>query len=475
MRKKIIFLLFCLLATLAVSAQSKRSVQSIAELLEKSKVFLEYRRFRNDFEKMNAEAGQHLLYKDDYVKLNVAYNDIQEQYNGFLGIVKKDLSNLGTIRLMVKKPDQYALQYLDQYKSVVDAYQRNYLPIYKEVTAPNRSSLGQSKAVTVTMIIMGVELFLEIIDLIQSRKGEDDSSENYVLSTINAYFLKKMEMKPWSELAIEVPTKRLTNDPNPIVSTKQKKKKTPLVQRAENKIVAAPVYEQLNGWVEFNSIDTQKKANKMKFDKPSSKDIGVEVLKNSNGKIERTTQLLQIAQYQTTARYEEGVQFQLKTSNSGGMYVFALSSTNKVRFLYPYNSESLKNCDQKLGMGKDIGVLPASFVVGRDAKQTTTLPAPDCSTTPPTERYFTITAPMPANKMEQFCVLLTKSEIDMDRFTKMMEKTTGSLPERLAAVLGDKMVGAKDAGFNMKDHRLLFDTGSSSQSVLPVLFSILRK
>jgi hypothetical protein len=77
--------------------------------------------------------------------------------------------------------------------------------------------------------------------------------------------------------------------------------------------------------------------------------------------------------------------------------------------------------------------------------------------------------------MEQFCVLLTKSEIDMDRFTKMMEKTTGSLPERLAAVLGDKMVGAKEAGLNMKDHRLLFDTGNAPQRVLPVLFSILRK
>ena len=460
----------CLLVFLGGSAwaQSPKNIQNIAELLEKSKVFVEYRKFRNNFEEMNTTAGKHLIFAEDYVKLNVAYNDIQEQYNAFLGSVKKDLSTWSTIREMVAKPDAFALRYLDRYGAVVDAYQRDYIPIYKAVTAPGRSTMRQDKAITPAMVIFGVELFLEIIDLIKARRGGEDDGENYVLATINAYFVRKLEMKPWSELAVPMPGSGVANA---IEKPSKKKKKV----RMEAQVVASPVYDQLEGWVAFNTVDQAQKIAQMGFSKSKSKDIGVEVLKNKQGKIETVTASVQTAVFVSKLRYKEGAQFQLKATNTAGMYVFSLKSDGTIQFLYPYRNESLKGCDRALGTGKDIGVLPATFVAGRDRSQTTTLPAPDCSVTPPEERYFTITAPMPATKMEQFCVLLTKSEINTEKMTEWMNKTDGDIQERLAKVLGTNMIAPKDAALTMSNNRLKFKASNTSGTVLPVVFSVLRQ
>ena len=117
---------------------------------------------------------------------------------------------------------------------------------------------------------------------------------------------------------------------------------------------------------------------------------------------------------------------------------------------------------------------PATFVVGRDRNNITTLPAPDCSTTPPTERFFTIAPPRPLSGCEQFCVLLTKSEIEMAQIKKLLEAAEGDLLQRVAQVFGEKMVGADAANFFQKNGRLAFDASASSKTVLPVVFYVNR-
>jgi hypothetical protein len=449
-------------AAMPVRAQEKsitaRDVQTIAELLEKSKVFVDYRKFRQQFEDMNQEAGQHLYYYDDYLRLNAAYNDIQIQYNSLLFDIKKDLSNLSTIRQMTKKPQDFAMRYLDDYNQVIRAYEDNYLPIYRQVTQPDRSSIKLGKAVTPAMILLGIEVFLSVVDLIQSRKGERDGSENAVLSKINEFFVKKIQMQSWEDFNLPVPNK----------TSKQGLKSRSI-------FVQAPLVTRLEGALELIYLDNSGKQQRMQFGNDiGAKDIGVDVLRSQHGKIEAETRQLGVVEYRSFASFPEGTQFQVAIRNTGGMYVLTLNSGNKIKMLYPYANENLRDCAEKLGTGKDIDVLPPTFVVGRNAKGETFLPAPDCSTMKPTPRYFTIQAPKPKSGNEQFCILITKAELDIQQLSKQLEKIEGNLSERLVEVLGPDLIQPDASALKMKKGQLSFNATKSKQSILPVLFTIQR-
>ncbi len=468
MRKLLVFA--ACLAFFNAFGQKKRDIREVAELLEKTKVFVEYRKFRGQFEDMTAEAGRHLRLPSDQLRLQVAYTEIQQQYSALLGHVKHDLSSLSTLREMAVKPDDFALHYLRQYDAVVRAYEQRYLPVYRLVTQPERSTLPPSKALSPAMILLGVELFLEVVDLVRARRGHEDDGENYVLATINAYFVRKLDMKPWDELGIGPTAGQVANvKPEKIKNSKKKH----LRQTANP--VSTPVFDAMEGWLEFVAIPTKGSDGKLEFEQKKSKNIGVETLKNQQGGVVASQLAVQIPEFVSKDVLPEGAQFQLRIKNSAGMYVLAQQSDGTVVFLYPYNNESLRGCDRALGTGKDIGVMAATPITGRDRSQVTVLPAPDCSTTPPTQRYFTIQPPMPATKQEQMCVLLTRAELDTEFMARLMNATKGTLQEKLAAVLGGNIASAQQSGLKMGKGQLVFKAAAGAPAVMPLVFGIRRK
>lgn len=475
MIKKSFFLVLTTFVSLHLVAQNTHSTDQVSRTLETLDVFRNYKQFRTNFETSTADAGKNLKYYDDYVRLNVAYNAIQEQYNGLLHDIKADLSDWKTIQRMVKNPKDFADRYLEDYNSVIAAYNTNFKPIYNDV---NARTLGSgSKALPPILAAAGLELFIQVVDLIKTRKEDKDLAMNSILGTINQHFVQKLEMRSWSQLNVPKPTQVNPNQNNGNTQDKwqQQSNATNTTNRTttENVEVPTPLFERLNGWLEFNFMNTNSQPERMGFARSGGgKNLTVEVLRPQNGQVISNDVPVNIGYYNSAATYPEGTQFQIKAFNTAGMYVFALNSGNRVEMLYPFRNEAFVNCSQIIGNGKDLTVLPASFVVGQDLNKVTTLPAPDCSTTPPTERYITITG---AGTRETLCVVLSRSELDTSTLAKEIEAATGELPERLAKVFGDKMIGLDEAQLTMTDNRMEFNADSSTKNVLPIVFYINRK
>ncbi len=129
--KKLFFLSFLLCAT-SVFAQKKTPLEVCSELLN-AKVFVEYAKFKKDFEQLNKNLAPQLPQKD-FDELNVAYNTVQKQYDDFLGLIQKDVQDYATIKRMVKDPSKFVGIYSAAYQDVVDNYKKDYLPIHARLS-----------------------------------------------------------------------------------------------------------------------------------------------------------------------------------------------------------------------------------------------------------------------------------------------------------------------------------------------------
>ena len=157
------------------------------------------------------------------------------------------------------------------------------------------------------------------------------------------------------------------------------------------------------------------------------------------------------------------------------MYIVALNSGNKAAFLYPYSNADIPDCSNgKRTLQRDITItaLNATPVVNKDPDGNITLPVADCRTSPPTEQYYTISG---NTTEENFCVLLTKSELNVTDIAQRIEAESGTLSERLAHIFGSQAINAADADLKIQDNKLMFDARTTTQNVLPVVFVIRRK
>ncbi len=459
---KKIQLLFLLVAlTGAAFSQKAADLQTICNSLENAQIFWNYRNFKNDFEQMNVQLGaQSNLTYQEYEELHYAYNDIQDSYNGFLGIVRADLSDFGTIKLMLRDSLKYAKSYTDEYRKLIDDYEKNYLPVYDRLH-------NKGKAIPPQLIVAGVEAFVMIIHVIKNRQELKEEQMNYVLGVINSFFYNKMQMKSWDKLGIAFKG----NATPPIGEGVPPRPTTALTEPID---IEPPVFAEMNGYIEFKYLDAKLTAQNMGFALAGGKDIDVEVLisPTQTGTVPIYTNF-----FKSTQAYGEGTQFQLNVNNSAGMYVFSLNANNDIRFLYPYENDKVKcgkGANLKGGLGKDIEVatLNATPVVEQDIDGNTTLPTKDCSVAPPANRYFTIRG---AGTQENFCVLLTKSQLDPQDLAKRLEAESGSLNERLTRVFGQQIISPKEARISMENNRINFDVGAAQNNVMPLLFVIERK
>jgi len=462
MKKMLLVCLSCLLICAAVSAQTEKTVQNIAELLENADVFVKYRTFRSDFQKMNTDLGAQLKFYEDYEMLNIAYNDTQKEYNEFLEIIRKDLSDWSEIKAMGRNPEKFANKYLTEYNSVIAAYNKQYKPVYNKVLANSKSAAG--KSISPQMVIVGIQVFNAVVDLIKNRKEEKAENLSLVIGTINSFFIQKLKMQSWAELDIPVPTATrptktnststktdtpATSSDAEVISKRQKEQAASVTQ------VSSPLFSNMSGFVEFHYLDTANRDLKMNFIANRGKNIIVSTRKPQNGGIATTNQTNRVDFYNSVDSFAEGEQFYIKVNNTAGLYVITLNADSTISVLYPYNPT------------KNI------VIEGRDRNSVTTLPMADTQVTPPEQRYFTFTGEA---KKESFCIILTRSDLDLREVTTALEALPGvPLHDRLAKVFGDKLVQPAAANLRLESNRLSFDAAESKATVLPVVFYINRK
>lgn len=459
--------LLLLLVALTGMASAQTDLQAICNSLENAQVFVNYRNFKNDFEQMNKDlAGQSNLTYQEYEELHYAYNHVQDSYNDFLGMIKLDLSDFKTIKLMVRDAEmgnnKYANMYADEYRKVINDYEENYMPVYNRLH-------NKGKAIPAALIVVGVDAFVMIVNVIRNRQELKEAQLNHILGVINAFFYNKLQMKSWDKLGIVFKGTHGTGGegvpPRPLP-----------VSVTEPIDIAPPVFSDMNGYIEFKYLDAKQMPQNMGFVQAGGKDIGVEVLISPT-----TTSIVPIYTnyFNSTQAYGEGTQFMMKVNNSAGMYIFALNSNNDVKFLYPYENDKVRCGKASKASGlvssnnpKDLEVLAATPVVGQDIDGNTVLPTQDCSVSPPVNRYFTITG---AGTAENFCVLLTKSQLDPQDLAKRLEAETGSLNERLTKVFGTQIISPKDAQLSIENNQVNFNADAAQNNVMPLVFVIQRK
>ncbi len=464
--KYFLYLFFTVLF-IPAEAQKMRSVDDVANALKNEVFFVKYKDFKNDFEKMTIEKAKQLSDYQDYEKLKISYKEVEFKYNGFLIEVKNDLSRWENVQKMIQNPSDYALKYQQQFVEVEQTYKSKYLPVYQ--------SIGEGKSVSLIPVLIeaGIELFTSIIGLIKGRKEERQSSMNLILGTINTYFYSQIKMKEWGELGIFVPSYKKTYSNN----TKDELQGAAVNERlmSPEMSVPAPNLDEIKGWVEFNILDANKKTVPMSFQQTNSKDIVVEDLVPTEGNSSAPALGgLGVMYLNSITKVSNGTQFNIRVSNKSGLYIITLTSDNKVDFLYPFKNERLGNCNPDRASGKDITILEATPLVGQANDGVITLPLPNCDNTPPALRYFTVQGNQ--IKPEIFCILFSRSELNVREIKKYLEAESGALPNRISKIFGNYLIDHRsDAQINVEDNRIYFDASSAKKNVLPVIFYLNRK
>ncbi len=489
---------FTLLAgnTTALTSQVKIDVPppsliEICQTLNKAAIFVQYRDFREKFQKMNSEIAPKLSY-NEHERLHLAYNNVERRYNDFLTLVKADLSDAKTIKSMVRDPQRFAESYADDYKKVVDTYNSEYMPIYNDVKS-------RTRGFNPVLLASSIELFNKVVDWIKQRQELREEQLNTILGIVNKYFYDELRMKSWSELGLK-PAPNAPENATPASTaadanntaggrrnstTSTSSGATTTTKNVPGDVlnphsVPAATFKELQGSVEFIFLKDDVTPTPMRFKTGATRDISVGYLKalpkDTKGDVIIASSNVKTMTYYSTDVFDENAHFQLKVNNSAGVYILALNKDGKAAdFLYPFDNKDLPECSAaKKTQMRDIGVssLKASPVVGKDIDGNITLPSADCSTTPPTERYYTISGNA---KEETFCVLLSKSELNMTDLKERIEAEQGPLAERLSHIFANQAIAPNDANLILTENKLAFDARTAQNNVLPLVFLIKRK
>jgi len=443
------------------TAYAQPSLEQICESLNNAQVFIEYSKLRKTIQEEAVAAAGKVKTVEEYDKIRLAYDEIKTQYNGFLDLVRKDLSNFSTIKMMSKRPEKFAEKYSDEFHLVVMSYNDDFHPVVSAHIETGKSG---------PILDLVITAFDFVIDLIRGRKEMREQKMDLIMSVINDFFFKKLKMSNWEELPNMPSGPMAGGAPAPTTTPGG----APAFRNATVD-VSRPLFDKLEGYLEFVQVDANLREAKMGFRMVGGKDIMVNPL-------DGITTLVPSAYYESTGVYADGTQFYLRCRNTAGMYVLALNSGNRVSFLYPYDEDITdargyrRATARNLGeLGKDVVVetLSPSILLGQNNEGETILPTPLMSANPPKPRYFSLRPPY--REVEEFCVIVTRSELDVEETRRLLQAATGLLHERLSQVFGTQMVTPDQAGLTQNgDHIEFKATDNTSNSVLPIVFRIRR-
>ncbi len=340
------------------------------------------------------------------------------------------------------------------------------------------------------LIALGANVFQIVIDIIQKRDELKQEHVSNVLAVVNSYFFDKLRMKKWHELnlspaatsaasTVNVETASSDNASN---GTRRGTGTASSLPSALNEPspVNPPIFDKIEGFVEFIYLLPDGKEEKMNFAKKGGKDIIITSRKVNNGQVQTQNNTLTTDFLTTEKGFDEGTQYYIKVNNSAGVYILTLNSNNTISTLYPCAVDAnnpvpgATSTMPDAAKAKDIIVANrrSNPVAAQDINGFTTFPTPDFSTTPPTPNYFTITG---QNKTpENFCVILSKSILDMDLMKKQLEAQTGSINERLVKIFKEESIAYADAQVTPESNKVTFNASNSTKNVLPLVFYIKR-
>jgi len=164
--------------------------------------------------------------------------------------------------------------------------------------------------------------------------------------------------------------------------------------------------------------------------------------------------------------YASGASFQIKTDNTSFMYAFAFNSKNTCYQIYPYSKDWVKAFE--MSATRDLVIGGAMM---RDENDVTIIPSANYKTGAP--NYINISG---NSSKETLCLIVSKSELNLEEIIKKIDAASGELDERINTVFGkENLISFREARLETTGGKITFDADYNSKHVMPFIFNIKRK
>jgi len=466
--KKIIILFFAVINSLA--AQEFSATELLDNIMEVQSM-RELSKFREELVRDLKNLNMENITPEEHGELGVVYEKMRVEYNTLIGMIKQDVLDFKNIKKLTKSSNELSTRYKGTIEKISTTYNNEFLPMYAEMST-DRSLL----ALIFPYIEKGIRF---IIDFIREKKLKKETLLNELLNVTNNKFNDCLVLPSWNTLtkqqSINKTAKLNTNTySEPVVQSKEvqvndiqvseiKSKSSKLSSvplQVEPVVIEYPAMKELVGNIEFVISNEAGNTEPMIFDLPTSlnKNRDLKVGSKNGTAISNTA-------FGSRNQYANGISFQMRITNTAFVYVFAFNSDNTCYPIYPYSTDWVR--DFNMEQTRDLGVGPLMM---KDDNNLLVIPSKNSETG--LENYIQITG---TSSKEQLCLILSKSELDLQQVCNTIDNSVGTLTDRLSAALNTTNVATfSDVELTQFSTGIKFKSTKSDKWVLPLIFEIKR-
>ena len=217
----------------------------------------------------------------------------------------------------------------------------------------------------------------------------------------------------------------------------------------------------MSGSIEFVISDDRGMNSPMDFSLP-------ELVNRSRDLVVASKGAIPVSKYAFGSRstYGEGTSFQMRITNTAFVYVFAYNSNNTCYAIYPYTNDWVRGFN--MSKSRDLGVGPLMM---KDDNNLLVIPSKNVDSGE--ENYIQING---SSSKEQLCLIVSKSELNLQEICSSIEAQTGTLSDRFSAVLNTpNTANLNDIELTQDSGKINFNVPSEDKWVMPLIFEIKRK
>ena len=449
---------------LPAQTNTPSNAQILIEKLLNAKVFIDYSNLKKDIEnQVSAVNNQTEISPAGYAALQTAYNRTKDAFDVFLNTVRQDMLDFRLFERAASGDEQTLLRYLAAYNAGVDVYNREFMPAYGQVV--------RTRKLPGWLAPLGIQAFGFLATITKGKNPRQDVIVNDLLMVSNYLFLQKLQMKHWEELVTVKPAASdagfqdspATPATGAFSSGASGTATPPIVPDGPE--VELPVMKSLSGQLEFRVAGASPRT--MTFDLVAAgltRDLtvgGAETGTSEDVPAGGNTPLLR-----STEAWSEGAAFQIRVQNSALLYAFSINSNGTCAPIYPFSETWVRGFN--MSKTRDLSVGPLML---KDENGGLVIPSPNAATGQ--ENYIRITG---NSALEQMCLVVSMSELDLNDIMARVAGLSGSLAERVAALWqGEpRRAAASEANLRVEGGTLYFNVTDADKWLLPVVFEIRR-